>query len=99
MADEVLAVEAVPLEDFETGRYDNFVGSMYTFTKGYPQSDVLKNNPDYLDYYLPIYETHARYYADAALQKILSEERMAVMYIQPDGTAGEEPDDEEEMEE
>ena len=37
--------------------------------------------------------------ADAALQKILSEERMAVMYIQPDGTAGEEPDDEEEMEE
>ena len=36
---------------------------------------------------------------DAALQKILSEERMAVMYIQPDGTAGEEPDDEEEMEE
>ena len=37
--------------------------------------------------------------ADAALQKILSEERMAVMYIQPDGTAGEEPGDEEEMEE
>ena len=35
----------------------------------------------------------------AELQKILSEERMAVMYIQPDGTAGEEPDDEEEMEE
>ena len=37
--------------------------------------------------------------AAAALQKILSEERMAVMYIQPDGTAGEELDDEEEMEE
>ena len=35
----------------------------------------------------------------AELQKILSEERMAVMYIQPDGTAGEEPGDEEEMEE
>ena len=65
---ETAGFEAVPLEDFETGRYDNFVGSMYTFTKGYPQSDVLKNNPDYLDYYLPIYETHARYYADAALQ-------------------------------
>ena len=65
---ETAGFEAVPLEDFETGRYDNFVGSMYTFTKGYPQSDVLKNNPDYLDYYLPIYETHARYYADATLQ-------------------------------
>ena len=47
---EAAGFEAVPLEDFETGRYDNFVGSMYTFTKGYPQSDVLKNNPDYLDY-------------------------------------------------
>ena len=65
---ETAGFEAVPLEDFETGRYDNFVGSMYTFTQGYPQSDVLKNNPDYLDYYLPIYETHARYYADATLQ-------------------------------
>ena len=65
---ETAGFEAVPLEDFETGRYDNFVGSMYTFTKGYPQSDVLKNNPDYLDYYLPIYETHARYYADATLE-------------------------------
>ena len=60
--------EAVPLDKFETGRYDTFVGSMYTFTKGYPQSDVLKANPDYLDYYLPIYETHAKYYADASLQ-------------------------------
>ena len=34
--------------------------------------------------------------ADAALQNILQEERMATMYIRPDGTAGEEPDDEEE---
>ena len=65
---EAAGFEAVALEDFETGRYNDFVGSMYTFTKGYPQSDVLKNNPDYLDYYLPIYETHAKYYADATLQ-------------------------------
>ena len=34
--------------------------------------------------------------ADAALQNILHEERMATMYIQPDGTAAEEPEDEEE---
>ena len=34
--------------------------------------------------------------ADAALQHILSEERMATMYIQPDGTADEALDDEEE---
>ena len=34
--------------------------------------------------------------ADKALQNILSEERMAVMYIQPDGTASDEEEEEEE---
>ena len=65
---EAAGFEAVPLADFQTGRYDTFLGSMYTFTKGYPQSDVLKQNPDYLDYYLPIKESHARYYADGTLE-------------------------------
>ncbi len=60
--------EAEPLDSFQTGEYQNFVGSMYTFTSGYPQSQVLKDNPDTLTYYLPIYETHAKYYADATLQ-------------------------------
>lgn len=57
--------EAVPLEQFETGVYENFVGSMYTYTSAYPQSEALKDHPDTLTYYLPIVETHARYYADA----------------------------------
>ena len=65
---EAAGFEAVALDRFQTGVYENFVGSMYTFTKGYPQSDTLYNNPDTLTYYLPIYETHARYYADASLQ-------------------------------
>lgn len=64
---ETAGFDAIPLEDFETGRYENFVGSMYTFTSGYPQSQTLKDNPDYLDYYLPTVETHAKYYADASL--------------------------------
>jgi hypothetical protein len=59
--------EAVPLDKFEKGSYQNFVGSMYTFTSGYPQSETLKENPDTLDYYLPIVETHAKYYADSSL--------------------------------
>lgn len=58
----------VELDEFQTGRYDGFLGSMYTYTSGYPQSQTLKDNPDYLDYYLPVVETHARYYADASLQ-------------------------------
>ena len=65
---EATGFEAVPLDQFQTGVYENFVGSMYTFTSGYPQSEVLKNNPDTLTYYLPIVETHAKYYADATLQ-------------------------------
>lgn len=59
--------EAVPLDQFETGRYENFVGTMYTYTSSYPQSQALRDNPDYVDYYLPIVETSAKYYTDATL--------------------------------
>ena len=65
---EAAGFEAVELSEFETGRYDTFLGSMYTFTSGYPQNQTLKDNPDYLDYYLPVVETHAEYYANAELQ-------------------------------
>lgn len=65
---EAAGFTAVTLDAFETGVYENFVGSMYTFTKGYPQSETLYQNPDTLTYYLPIYETHAKYYADASLE-------------------------------
>jgi len=65
---ETLGWEAVPLEEFETGQYTGFLGSMYGWTSQYPQSDVLKNNPDTLTYYLPVVETKARYYADADLE-------------------------------
>ena len=51
---ETLGWEAVPLEKFETGQYTGFLGSMYGWTSQYPQSDVLKNNPDTLTYYLPV---------------------------------------------
>ena len=66
---ETMGWEAVPLEQFETGSYENFLGSMYTWTSGYAQSEMLKNNPDTLTYYLPVVETHARYYADASLEE------------------------------
>ena len=64
---EAAGFDAVPLSDFESGSYENFVGSMYTFTSGYPQSQVLLDNPDTLTYYLPIRETHAMCYPDATL--------------------------------
>lgn len=65
---EAAGFEAVPLDAFETGRYDRFVGSMYNFTANYPQSQTLLDNPDYLEYYLPIATTHAKYYADTNLE-------------------------------
>jgi len=64
-----LELEAVPLEQFETGVYDRFLGSLYTWTSGYAQSSVLKENPDSLTYYMPVVETHAKYYADAELDE------------------------------
>ena len=59
--------EPVPLDQFETGTYENFLGTMYTYTAQYPQSEALRENPDTLTYYLPVVETHARYYSDTTL--------------------------------
>ena len=58
----------VPLEDFETGRYEGFVGSMYRFTSKYPQSEALKNNPDYVDYYIPAAECEAQYFKTPGME-------------------------------
>lgn len=82
---EAAGFEAVPLENFQTGRYDRFVGSMYTFTASYPQSQTLLDNPDYLDYYLPIATTHAKYYADATLQNGIP---VSVVYQSLDDSVG-----------
>lgn len=62
---EAAGWEAVDLDEFETGAYDRFLGTMYTNTSQYPQSSVLKENPDQLNYYLPIAKTTAAFYANA----------------------------------
>lgn len=56
-----------PLSKFETGQIDNFVGSMYTFMSDYPQSQILKDNPDTVYYYRPYVETKLRVYSDTSL--------------------------------
>ena len=62
---EAADLEAIPLQRFESGKYDRFVGSMYTYTNNLPQSAALKENPDSLTYYLPVVDTTAHFYADA----------------------------------
>ena len=39
--------------DFATGQWENFVGSMYTYVANYPQGKVLKENPDTVHYWKP----------------------------------------------
>ncbi len=64
---QALSLEPVPLADFETGAYENFLGSLYGWTSNYPQSQALLENPDHVDYYLPVVENHTHYYSDATL--------------------------------
>ena len=40
-------------DDFATGQWENFVGSLYTYVANYPQGQVLKNNPDTVHYWKP----------------------------------------------
>ena len=69
---ETAGFKAVSLKDFETGRYDEFVGSLYTWTAQYVQSEALWNNPDYVEYFLPIQEAHAKYYTNSSLTNGIS---------------------------
>lgn len=64
---ETAGLEPVALDKFETGQYEDFLGTMYSWTSSYPQSDALKKNPDTVEYFRPLVETHAKYYQDATL--------------------------------
>ncbi len=52
---------------FETGQWNNFVGSMYTYISNYPQSAVLKNNPDTVYYWKPYVDCTTYYYSNTDL--------------------------------
>lgn len=57
----------VALSSFQTGELDNFLGSLYTATSNYSQSDALRNNPDKVIYYKPIADVTETCYADSTL--------------------------------
>lgn len=50
-----------PLSTYQSGRIDGFVGTMY----GYTNAEVLKNNPDYVEYFMPQTEATGQYYSTA----------------------------------
>jgi hypothetical protein len=41
----------LPLENYETGTEEGFVGTMYGFSG---KAQVLKDNPDYIEYFMPL---------------------------------------------
>lgn len=58
---------AEPQSKFDTGQWENFVGSMYTYIASYPQSAVLKENPDTVHYWKPYANCETYYYSDTDL--------------------------------
>lgn len=64
---EAAGFTAEPQSKFATGQWDNFVGSMYTYIASYPQSSVLKNNPDTVYYWKPYVNCETYYYNNTNL--------------------------------
>lgn len=64
---ETVGFTPVDREDFDTGMWENFLGSMYTYISNYPQSSVLKNNPDTIHYWKPSVDCTTYYYSDTTL--------------------------------
>lgn len=51
------------LDSYERGQLDDFVGSMYRYT----QSENLKNNPDYVEYFMPQVEASGQFFSTGAM--------------------------------
>lgn len=56
-------------DDFATGQWEGFVGSMYTFVANYPQGKILKDNPDTVYYWKPSANITTTCYNSTALTK------------------------------
>lgn len=61
---QAAGLEPAPLDALQSGKIEDFVGSMYRYTN----AEVLKNNPDTLEYFLPRREASGEYYDDATMK-------------------------------
>ena len=64
---DAVGFEPESMDKFDTGQWDNFVGSMYTYISNYPQAQVLKNNPDTVYYWKPYADCTTYYYNNTSL--------------------------------
>lgn len=69
---EAAGFEPESLDRFETGQWDDFVGSMYTYAANYPQAKVLKENPDTVHYWKPYVACTSTYYSDTSMSDPVS---------------------------
>lgn len=60
---EVAGFTPKPLNSYKSGKIDGFVGTMYGFTN----AEILKQNPDYVEYFWPQTEATGQYYSDATM--------------------------------
>ncbi|MBP3673409.1 MAG: hypothetical protein J6J18_06225 [Oscillospiraceae bacterium] len=64
---KTLGMTPVTTDQFETGQWDNFLGTMYTYIANYPQASALKNNPDTVYYWKPSANCTTMCYESTAL--------------------------------
>lgn len=56
--------EPVPINELETGKIEDFLGSLYKASS----ADVLKKNPDYVEYFKTRVDVDAQVYSDSSMQ-------------------------------
>ena len=64
---KTLGMTPVTTDQFESGQWDNFVGSLYTYAANYPSAQVLKENPDTVYYWKPSANCSTMCYESTAL--------------------------------
>lgn len=60
---DVAGFSTKPLDSYQSGRIDGFVGTMY----GYTKAEVLQQKPDYVEYFWPQTQATGKYYSDVSM--------------------------------
>ena len=71
-----------PLDKYETGKTEGFLGTMYGFSN---QAQVLKDNPDYIEYFMPVNDASGEILGINSKGKLTGENR-PFKVVNPDAT-------------
>ena len=78
---KIAGFKPIPLEGRKTGKFDTFVGTLYTWSG----ASILKEDPDYLEYFYPKAETTAFRYPNGYIR---DEEAIPMQVINENPPAG-----------